>query len=151
MLVRVGFSKGTTWIARLICWVTGTDISHAFFLVQADDGEWVYEAHPRGFRRVTWQEYQRENFVKALVDMDWPHRSVHLALESMVGTKYPIFAFFVMGIYIFLRRTIRRPHRFVDHTEDCVTSVLRLAKEYAKTDLGEVFTPDELRKKMERH
>lgn len=150
MKVRVGFSRGTTWIARLICFVTGSDISHSFFLVQSEAGEWVYEAHPRGFRRQIWEEYQRENTVKGLVEMDWPHVEVKRALDDMVGMKYPLAPFFVMGVLILFRRAARRPTRFLSDGVDCVTSVVRLAKEYAKIDLGTVTTPDELQKKIRR-
>ncbi len=150
MLVRVGFSRGTTWVARLICVVTNTDISHSFFHVSDDTGEWVYEAVPQGFRRVSWDAYQQENVVKALVDMEWPHSQVKRSLDSMLGMRYALLTFMVLTVLMLARRAARRPRRLARDAVDCVTSVSRLLKEYALLDLGEVITPAELKEKLHR-
>ncbi len=148
MLVRVGFSRGRTWVARAICYATQADISHSFFYVRDGGEEWAYEAVPRGFRRIPWAEFSRDNAIKGLVDMDWPHHLVKRALDAMVGTRYPFLRFVVLGVYLMFRRAARRPGRFLLDGVDCVTSVCRLAKEYAKVDLGGVITPDELQRKI---
>lgn len=150
MRVRVGFSRGTTWFAKLICYATQTDISHSFFLVQTESGEWVYEAHPRGFRRTPWEEYQADNDVKSIVDMDWPHVEVKRALDAMIGMRYPIVAFFLMGSLIMARRAVFRPERLVNDSTDCVMSAVNLIREYAKMDLGTVYTPAELQEKLRK-
>jgi hypothetical protein len=150
MQVKIGFSRGTTWFARAICYTTNTDISHSFFLVQSEAGDWVYEAHPWGFRRITWEAYQADNIIKSVVDMDWPHVEVKRALDAMLGMKYPIIAFFLLGIFIMTKRVIRRPERLVRESTDCVMSAVRLAKEYAKIDLGIVITPAELQDKLRK-
>lgn len=148
MVVKVGFSKGTTWVARLICYVTNTDISHSFFYVEDDAEHWVYEAVPGGFRKTQWDEYQHLNSVIALVEMEWPHSQVKRALDSMLGMKYNMFTFFVVGTLLLLRR---RPARlWAQDGIDCVTSVLRVMREYAMMDPGEVFTPSELKEKIRR-
>ncbi len=150
MLVRVGFSRGTGWIAKLICFFTSTDVSHSFFLVQSEAGEWVYEATTLGFKRIPWSEYVKKNHIRGLVDMEWPHVEVKRALDKMLGTPYPILAFLFLGFLIVLRRALFRPKRLVSDSVDCVMSVVRVAKEYAKIDLGTVITPAELQEKLKK-
>lgn len=146
MNVKVGFSRGTSVVARAICAVTQADISHSFFLVEDGDGKWVYEAvpGPRGFRRMSWEVYKRHNAVKGLVDMQWPHEEVKKALDAMLGTQYHVFRFFWIGLMLLLKRPVEQDvTRF-----DCVTSVLRVMGRFGHSLLEHPLTPAELRKKL---
>lgn len=149
MRVRVGFSRGTTWVARLICWITHTDISHSFFLVEDGGEEWVYEATPRGFRRTPWSCYVVGNRVRTLVEMDWPHPQVKHMLDGMLGTRYALATFFWLGAMLMLRRTARRPRLFARYGIDCVSSVSRVMAQFG-VGLVEPITPAELKDWIER-
>lgn len=144
MKVRVGFSRGTSIIAHGICHLTRADISHSFFLVEDEDGSWVYEAVPTGFRKQSWDLYQRENAIKDLVEMQWPHDEVKRILDSMLGTKYTLWTFFKMGLKLLFKMPVQPPpHRF-----DCVTSVLRVATHFGHSFVSHPLSPAELREKL---
>ena len=148
MVVKVGFSRGTTWVARAICRVTHTDISHSFFYVEDSTGEWVYEAVPKwfkrgGFRKIPYHIYVRHNHVKKLVEMDWPHVQVKRVLESMLGMRYALVTFLFLGALLLLKRAARRPELLGRYGIDCVTSVLRVARQFG-IEVLDVITPAEL-------
>jgi hypothetical protein len=144
MRVRLGFSKGKSFIAHLICWLTGKDISHSFFLVNDGKAEWAYEAVPGGFRRVSWTKYQRDNSVKSLVDMTWPHERVKDILDAMLGMGYPLFSFFATAVVQFLWRANRtRPKGLYRSGVDCVTSVCRVLRQVGY-DITEPLGPGQL-------
>jgi hypothetical protein len=146
MRVRVGFSKGRSLVGRIICAVTGAGISHTFFLVEDGDESWAYEAvpGPRGFRRLSWVVYQRHNEVRDLVDASWPHEEVKEVLDSMLGTRYSLRRFFMVGLALLLHRPVSDP----GDAFDCVTSVLRITTRFGMSTIGRPLTPAELRVKM---
>lgn len=147
--VKIGFSRGTSLIAKLICFVTDTDISHSFFYVRnvGEDGveeEWVYEAVPRGFRKCLWMDYKRFNDVKAMVDVAWPHDDVKARLDSMLGKPYPIARFFWNGIRLLFHRTPTRTP--MENAADCVMSCAVILLAYGHS--VDAVTPGELARKM---
>jgi hypothetical protein len=146
--VKVGFSRGSGLIASLICRVTRSEVSHSFFLLEDGGARTVYEAVPSGFRTTPWEEYVLDNRVLALVPMDWPHEEVKAQLDRMLGTPYALAFFVVLGVAMLFRR---RPGRKLSQNRtDCVSSVCRLAREYARVELGEPLTPAELRDRLRR-
>jgi hypothetical protein len=146
MRVRVGFSKGRSFWGRLICWVTGAHISHTFFLVEDGDEAWAYEAvpGPKGFRRISWEVYQRHNEVRDIVEVTWPHEEVKVSLDGMLGTKYSLRRFFLVGLALLLKRPVPDP----GDTFDCVTSVMYVTGRFGMSMVGRPLTPAELREKM---
>lgn len=143
--VRVGYSRGTSFIAKRICDLTHADISHAFFLVEDEEGANVYEAVFRiGFRKQSWEEYQKENNVKDLFEMNWPHEQVKVELDKMLGTHYSDWKFLWIGFLMMIRHHVDpATPRF-----DCVTSVLRIALRFGYSILSPVLSPAELRSSL---
>jgi hypothetical protein len=146
MRVRVGFSRGRSFFAKVICLVTGADISHSFFLVEDGDEAWAYEAvlGRKGFRRVPWAIYQRHNEIKDLVGMSWPDEEVKDNLDSMLGTRYSMRRFFLVGVMLLLKR----PVDCSTDTFDCVSSVVKVTARFGKSIVGRTLTPAELRQRM---
>jgi hypothetical protein len=147
VVVKVGFSQGKTWVARLICYFTHTDISHSFFLVCEDTGDTVYEAVPGGFRRLPFKEYEQTNVIKSIVDMEWPHADVKRALDRMLGMRYALLTFFVLGSALILRRTARRPELLGRYGIDCVSSITRVMRQFGN-DLLDPVSPSDLRDRL---
>ncbi len=146
MNVRVGFSRGRSFVARWICKLTRADISHSFFLVEDAEGAWAYEAvpGPGGFRKQSWEQYKRDNAVKDLVELAWPHTEVKAALDGMLGTQYHVWKFLWMGVLLTLQQPVEPDaSRF-----DCVTSVWRIATRFGASLHGNPLSPAELREKL---
>ena len=146
MKVRVGFSKGHSLVARIICAVTGADISHTFFLMEDGSDAWAYEASLglKGFRRVPWAIYQRHNVIKDLVSVSWPDDEVKVALDGMLGTRYSMRRFWLVGVALLLKRPAVDP----GDTFDCVSSVVKVTGRFGLAMVGRPLTPSELRLKM---
>jgi len=144
MVVKVGFSRGTSLIAPWICRITGHDISHSFFLVDGPDGQWAYEAVLGGFRKVEWARYQRGNTVKALVDVPWPHDRVRAVLERMLGTPYPMLGFAALALGWLIWRNPHRVRWLFGKAVDCVTATVRVLREFGH-DMTEPLGPGQLR------
>lgn len=145
MLVKVGFSKGRTLIARLICAITKADVSHTFFYVEDEEGKtWAYEAVPRGFRRLSYEVYARHNKVKTLIDMSWPHERVKAMLDGMLGQPYGLFTFFLLSLFFIFHR---RPGKSImQNGLDCVKACLRVTRAFGMP--YEAVTPTELETRL---
>ena len=143
MEVKVGFSRGRSIFARLICRVTHADVSHTFFHVEDDAGDiWAYESvpGPKGFRRLPYDIYARHNQVKTLVSMKWPHEKVKEMLDGMLGMPYGLLAFSLLAVSLIFHR---RPGRTIlQNGMDCVKSVNRVTRAFGMTI--EAITPSEL-------
>ena len=146
-VVKVGFSRGHSKTAALICAVTNSNVSHSFFYVKDTNGEWVYEAVPFGFRRVPWTDYIGHNQVLDLVEMHWPHREVSAMLDGMVGQPYALVAIFGMFVLLLFKRRPRST--FFKRGIDCVKSVTKVMSAFGHNP-GNVVTPGELHDQLTR-
>lgn len=146
-VVKVGFSAGQTIVGRAVRYLTKGEVSHTFFYVKDARGELAYEASTRGFRRLCWREFQVQNRVLSLVDVEWPHEEVRDRLELMVGTPYPVYRLLWFGLLLLFKK---RPVRQVaDDVMDCVESVVRVMAQFG-LNVVLPLSPEELRTQLRK-
>ena len=144
----LGFStprnfNAVSWLVRRI---TGSEVSHCFFLYWDDDFEcdMVLEAHELGFRLITWKRFLTHNRIVALVQ---PTHSVDpgfVKLGEWVGSYYDFLgllgqAFVQMGRW--LRRKWRNPSQS-PHSMFCSESIVHCMAGAGHPEAG-AFSPKE--------
>lgn len=88
MNIRIGFTRDSGPISKLIRWFTSGRVSHVIILNNEDGVEYVYEAWWSGFTKTPWEKWDRKD---TLFSCPTPKVSLDAAeedIKSWVGRRY---------------------------------------------------------------
>jgi len=86
-------SRGKNWFARMICWVSKSEVSHAVIVFDSDafGTRMVLEAMKRGLVITPWEKWKKKNMVVAQYKVCVPERLLRKSFQdvgSYIGVKY---------------------------------------------------------------
>jgi hypothetical protein len=86
-MIYVGFSASDSWLSRLIRWMTGSEVSHAFVGFDWLDTEWVLEADRVGVRVIPFDQFAAENHIVDMIPVADSLDAIRPALLKL-GRRY---------------------------------------------------------------
>lgn len=144
----LGFSTPRSFnpVSWLVRRMTGSEVSHSFFLYWDDDFQcdMVLEAHEFGFRLITWKRFLTSNRVVALVEPAHSLDSGFARLGAWVGSYYDFKGLLgqaIVQLGRWLSRKWRNPSQTV-RSMFCSESIVR-CMEWAGHPEAKAFSPKE--------
>lgn len=107
MKCSIGFSTSNNPISRFIRWVTKSQVSHTWLLVDFLDMPVVLEAGIRGFYPTPASVFWKKNKVVCVSTVDFPLDDGLHAIGKWLGTKYDV-AGLIGGMAVVAGRWLKR-------------------------------------------